>query len=200
MNLEELDTFLELFVLPEKQNEIKERILFEYTNMESGITTTKTKMANPNNLEADSEAVLIKLFDPEFQKTINFLEEVPYRTFEGQDRTYLQKRRGIKSVFTTAKGRKYEIKGLILNATHYTLRTPALIADALLGYGEALDCYAMKLQDEAIKTSSAENEKLALENEKMRLFIDTLKSVENPETRAELASKLFNAVSKPTTT
>jgi hypothetical protein len=181
-----------------KQNEIKERILFEYTNMESGITTTKTKMANPNNLEADSEAVLIKLLDPEFQKTINFLEEVPYRTFEGQDRTYLQKRRGIKSLFTTAKGRKYEIKGLILNGTNYTLRTPALIADALLGYGEALDCYAMKLMDNDIEKARIEREKQDLENQKLALMLDTIKNITDPVQRTEALAKLFNPPIKTT--
>ncbi len=75
---------------------------------------------------------------------------------------------------------------------HYTLRTPALIADAMLGYGEALDCYATKLQDEAVRTANAENEKMDLENKKMDLILQTLKDIADPVQRAEAIKNLFN--------
>lgn len=39
------------------------------------------------------------------------------------------------------------VKGVILSVQKQTLKTSSLIADALLGQGEALDCYNMKLQD-----------------------------------------------------
>jgi hypothetical protein len=96
------------------------------------------------------------------------------------------------------KNHTYNIKGIISNGTNYTLRTPALIADALLGYGEALDCYAMKLQDEIVVTKHLENEKQDLENQKLTLILDTIKLIENPEARAEAMAKLFNPLIKTT--
>ncbi len=177
MNLEELDTYLELFVLPAKQEEIRKRILFEYTQMENFRLNQKIG---------------------EEQKLVNFLEEVPYKTYEGQDRTYIQKHTGINSPYTTVKNRTYNIKGLILNATHYTLRTPALIADAMLGYGEALDCYAMKLMDNDIEKARIEREKQDLENQRMSLMLRTLSEINDPKERAEALAKLFNPPIKTT--
>ncbi len=132
------------------------------------------------------------------QKLVNFLEEVPYKTYEGQDRTYIQKRTGINSPYTTAKNRTYNIKGLILNATNYTLRTPALIADAMLGYGEALDCYAMRLMDNDIEKARIEREKQDLENQRMSLMLRTLSEINDPKERAEALAKLFNPPIKTT--
>jgi hypothetical protein len=92
----------------------------------------------------------------------------------------------------------YNIKGIILNGTNYTLRTPALIADALLGYGEALDCYAMKLMDNDIEKARIEREKQDLENQKLALMLDTIKNITDPIQRTEALAKLFNPPIKTT--
>ena len=42
---------------------------------------------------------------------------------------------------------KVTVKGVILNVGKQTLKTSSLVADSLLGQGEALDCYNQKLQD-----------------------------------------------------
>jgi hypothetical protein len=39
------------------------------------------------------------------------------------------------------------VPGIILEVNKNTLRTDSLIVDALLGQGEALDCYSMKVQE-----------------------------------------------------
>jgi hypothetical protein len=94
--------------------------------------------------------------------------------------------------------RTYNIKGIILNGTNYTLRTPALIADALLGYGEALDCYAIKLMDNDIEKARIEREKQDLENQKLALMLDSIKQLEKPDAMVEALAKLFNPPIKTT--
>lgn len=61
----------------------------------------------------------------------------------------------------------FSVEGVILNVDRFTLRTPAVIVDALLGQGEALDCYGQKLQDETVRKVRAENAKLEKELSKM---------------------------------
>jgi hypothetical protein len=51
-----------------------------------------------------------------------------------------------------------EINGIILDVTHRIVRTPALVVDALLGQGEALDCFNQQLQNEAVKAAQLANE------------------------------------------
>ncbi len=73
-----------------------------------------------------------------------------------------------------------------------------MIVDALLGYGEALDCYAMKLMDNDIEKARIEREKQDLENQKLALMLDTIKLIENPTERTEAMAKLFNPPIKTT--
>jgi hypothetical protein len=52
----------------------------------------------------------------------------------------------------TTGGLSIPIAGVILNVQKHILRTDSVVADALLGQGEALDCFNMRLQDaEAMK-------------------------------------------------
>ena len=97
------------------------------------------------------------------------------------------------------------VKGIILNVTHRTLRTPSLIVEALLGQGEALDCYNMQLQDVAVESAVLQNTKLKheigklgaetslinLERIKTNRALDMLDKVDDPIKRAELYKKVF---------
>jgi hypothetical protein len=69
--------------------------------------------------------------------------------------TYVRKRKGLVQSY-----KDKTVEGIILNVTHRVLRTPALIVDALLGQGEALDCYNQNLQEAAFEGALLTNKKL----------------------------------------
>jgi hypothetical protein len=52
------------------------------------------------------------------------------------------------------------VEGIVMNESKYTLRTPAVIIDALLGHGVALDNYALGLQQETLREKQLENRKV----------------------------------------
>ncbi len=93
--------------------------------------------------------------------------------------SYVRKR---KDLSQTYNGKT--VNGIILNVTHRVLRTPAVIVDSLLGQGEALDCYNMKLQNAA--TIQAD-----LENAKLQQAIDLINALPDAETKAKLYKKIF---------
>ena len=67
---------------------------------------------------------------------------------------YLRKKKGLTQTYDD----KTTVKGIILDVTHRVVRTPALVVDALLGQGEALDCFNQQLQNEAVKAAQLANE------------------------------------------
>ena len=119
------------------------------------------------------------------QQTLTF-----YRKNKTLSQTYLEK----------------TVKGIVLNVTHRTLRTPSLIVEALLGQGEGLDCYNMQLQDAAVENAVLQNTKLkheigkmgaetSLINQnriKMNRAINLIDDIKDPVQRAELYKKVFS--------
>jgi hypothetical protein len=77
------------------------------------------------------------------------------------------------------------VPGIILEVNKNTLRTDSLIVDALLGQGEALDCYSMKVQE-------ADADKSILENERTRIALEILQGITDPVAKAEAFAKMFN--------
>ena len=69
--------------------------------------------------------------------------------------TYVRKRRNLQQSYDDKV-----VDGIILNVTDRVLRTPAVIVDALLGQGEALDCYNQQLQQAAFDGALLANRKL----------------------------------------
>lgn len=97
----------------------------------------------------------------------------------GERIEYVRVRKDLEQIY---EGRK--VKGIILDATHRVLRTPSVVVDALLGQGEALDCYNQKLQEAA--TYNAQ-----LENTKLEQALKLIESIENPLDRAKLYQYVF---------
>lgn len=65
-----------------------------------------------------------------------------------------------------------------------TLRTSSVVVDALLGQGEALDCYNMKLQD-------ADALKSYLQNLELVQQINAVEAITDPKERADAYKKIF---------
>ena len=78
------------------------------------------------------------------------------------------------------------VKGIILSTVHRITRTSSLIADAVLGQGEALDCYNQKLQD-----SNAQNAYLG--NLELVQKISMIEEIGDPMQRAEEYKKVFGS-------
>lgn len=68
--------------------------------------------------------------------------------------SYVRKRRDLQQSY-----RDKTVRGIILSTQHRVLRTPALIVDAVLGQGEALDCYNQHLQAAAVDGAHLSNRK-----------------------------------------
>lgn len=92
---------------------------------------------------------------------------------------YFRKKQYLKQTY-----KDKTVNGIILDTTHRIIRTSALVVDALLGQGEALDCYNQKLQDSA--TLNAE-----LQNDKLKQALDAIENISDPEEKAKLYKKVF---------
>jgi hypothetical protein len=87
----------------------------------------------------------------------------------------------ITELQNTYKGKT--VNGIILSVKHRITRTSSLITDAVLGQGEALDCYNQKLQDAAAQ-------KVHLDNIEQVQRVDIIESIEDPIQQAENYKKI----------
>ena len=76
------------------------------------------------------------------------------------------------------------VSGIILNVAHRILRTPAVIVDAVLGGGDALDFYNQRLQEAAYTNAE-------LANQKTEQAIAIIDSITDPAEKAALYKKVF---------
>ncbi|HMQ04089.1 MAG TPA: hypothetical protein PKD26_09250 [Pyrinomonadaceae bacterium] len=81
-------------------------------------------------------------------------------------------------------GEQKEVDGVLLSTQLIVMRTDSVIVEALLGEADALDEFAMEVQQ------AAATEKTLL-NEREKLLQETLAAIGDPVTRAELAAKLW---------
>ena len=116
---------------------------------------------------------------------IRFLKEVTIdaKTY-GYDESYC---------VCESEGEDYEIisgrepihvNGVILNVQRNVLRTDSVVADALIGHGEALDCFNQRVQD-AIAVSEH------LKNLETVQKINLISSIEDPGLKVELCKSNF---------
>lgn len=120
---------------------------------------------------------------------------------------YVRKRKDLQQTF---HGKT--VNGIILSAVSRVTNTPGVIVDALLGQGEALDCYNMRLQDAAAINANLQNEKLAkemtlideqktklqveneallLQNQKLTQAIATIDGISDPVEKVKSYKKVF---------
>jgi hypothetical protein len=67
------------------------------------------------------------------------------------------------------------------------LRTPSVVADALLGQGEALDCFNAHVQE-------AKTQQMYLEAQKLDTALSILNGITDPVQKADAYAKMFNPV------
>jgi len=93
--------------------------------------------------------------------------------------SYVRKRADLSQEY-----RGKTVPGIIMDVTHRMIKTPAVVVDALLGQGEALDCYNNELQGAAVV-------KAKLENNELQQAIDVITGISDPAEKANLYKKVF---------
>lgn len=163
-----------------------------------------------NKVKNEIYTYLCNVFDYEGTAT-SFIEKIEESLgncidpdFPPINNYYVRKRKDLSQSY-----RNKSVNGIILDVTHRIMRTPSLVTDALLGQGEALDCYNQKLQDAAVISAALNNEAAEISNqyseqqltitneqwetEKDRLTkaITLIESITDPIERAKLYKKVF---------
>jgi hypothetical protein len=82
-----------------------------------------------------------------------------------------------------------KVDGVLMKAVTVTMRTDSVLVEALLGETDALDSYAMEVQQAAANSRT-------LENEKVSVALDSLRSIQDPKERAAAYAAMFNQQSK----
>jgi hypothetical protein len=191
--IEELDELLNKFIVDNKRSLVRDKIRNEYATIEG--------LSNP---------------------AVTFLETKTKKNFLGVDTPFMTKKKGLTDSFTKTNmdgdAVIYPVNGVVLKADINTLRTDSFIVDALLGQGEALDCFNSHVQEAKMQALYLDNEHKELENKRIRheaekmayqsnaesarltqefnrrkLELDTLATlVGNPALFAEAYAKMFN--------
>lgn len=97
------------------------------------------------------------------------------------DRSYLRVARNAAQTYTSGSGATFSVPGIILNAAGVVMPTDAVLVDALLGEGDALDTYSTALQEVTIA-----ERKLGLAERRARLQLQdaALKIITSGDTAA----------------
>lgn len=116
----------------------------------------------------------------------------------GEEIKYVRKKIGFSQ---SAEG--YTVPGIIMDVKKRTLRTDSVVADSLLGQGQALDCYNQHLQFQSVKSAELNNASIQLsndlilnqkdlENRQLSQAIGIIDKIENPLEQAKLYKKIFS--------
>lgn len=130
---------------------------------------------------------LCNIFDFEGTKR-SFMECVTQTNTDccgGDDPSYTQTyARKVLGLSQTYDGRT--VPGIILAVKERTLRTDSVVVDAVLGQGEALDCYNQHLQNIAVN-------KAQLENDILTQQLDVIENQADAATKADKYKKVFGS-------
>ena len=122
VDIEELDTLLDAVVQPQEKENVRAELLKYYC-----------KVKNYNG----------------FYKDFIETKEIDYGDCVGVPgiEKFWGKIAGNLDSYSLGDGLEINVPGVILNVQKHILRTDSVVADALLGQGEALDCFNMRTQD-----------------------------------------------------
>jgi hypothetical protein len=118
-----------------------------------------------------------------------------YKPF-ADEAAYLRVRKNeFEQVYEDETGNKFIVPGIITAVNKHTLRTDAVIVEAVLGQGNALDPYSAELQDEAVRAKKLGNDNLEGANERDELG-RTVVSTGTPA-QADAFAKVFYPPASP---
>jgi len=117
---------------------------------------------------------------------LQFIEEVTVNYGEClgiNEEEKFWRRKQVEDTYSSG-GLEIKIPGVILEVQKNILRTPSLVVDAILGQGEALDCFNTKAQD---AVAVGEN----LKNLELLQKLETLEGITDPDKKVEMYKKVF---------
>jgi hypothetical protein len=107
---------------------------------------------------------------------------------------YWRKRKTLEDSYSSG-GLNIKVPGVILSVASHILRTDSVIVDAVLGQGEALDCYNIRLQEQAAIEAELLNDRLKKETEneydRNAAALNILSQISDPALAAEAYKKMF---------
>ncbi len=107
---------------------------------------------------------------------------------------YWRKRKDLVDTYTSG-GLLISVPGIITSVQSYILKTDSVIVDALLGQGEALDCYNMRLQEEASRAAELRNtryeQETSQEADKVTAALAAIAAITDPVAQADAYKKMF---------
>jgi hypothetical protein len=159
VDLEDLNSLLEEVIVPSEIENVTKEILKSYC-----------KIMNYND------------------DFIDFIEKIEVKYGECVDlneiETFWRKRKVTDTYKAEGGGLEIKVQGVILEVQKNILRTPSLVVDALLGQGEALDCFNTKAQD---AVAIGEN----LKNLELLQKLELVEGVTDPIQKMEMYKKVF---------
>jgi hypothetical protein len=191
--IEELDELLDKVIVDSRKQQVREKIWNEYSFIEG--------VSNPS---------------------VSFLETKTKKNFNGVNVPFFTKKKDLTDSYQRPNMDGdllvYPVGGVVLRSDINTLRTDSFVVDALMGQGEALDCFNSHVQEAKMQTLYIENaqkqlehnrtqteiskigrenklmaERMAAENLRLQLAINTLQGLQNnPTAFAEAYGKMFN--------
>lgn len=185
VSINELDKLLNAVIKPYYVGMVREKILHDYLKVEN----------YKNELVNFLEKITYNNLSHEADKSQNNPPTAVYK-----DLVYYKKKAGLEDIYEASSGNSLNIKipGVILNVNRNTLRTPAVVVDALLGQGDALDCFNQLQQEAAAEKLQIENNKLQteiksieLEQRKLDLALEIISKLP-PEQQAEAYKTMLN--------
>jgi hypothetical protein len=107
---------------------------------------------------------------------------------------YWRKRKSLSDVYSSG-GLNITVPGIITSVKSHILRTDSVIVDALLGQGEALDCYNMRLQEESARGAALRNDRYEKETSqeagKIDAALKAIALITDPLAQADAYKKMF---------
>ena len=157
VDVEDLDELLEDIIIEDYRTSVKTSILKKYLSV--------------SNYEGD----MVRFLE---EKTVSYDNHFE----EGLTESYWTR---TQNKDTYGEGDSaIEVPGVILQVQTNILRTPSLVVDALLGQGQALDCFNIKAQD---AIAVGEN----LKNLELLQKLEIVEGITEAEQKAELYKKVF---------
>jgi hypothetical protein len=134
-----LQGFLDKFIIADKRAEVKKAILLHFCNV------------------SDYQDIKHSFLEKVIEEYDDCDSGTPDATY-----TYYRKKSGLTQTYTTGSF-EFTVPGIILSVTNHMLKTDSVLCDALLGQGEALDCYNNRLQEASADQAELKNERYELE-------------------------------------
>lgn len=157
VDLEDLNELLEEIIIPNELENVTREILKSYCKV----------MNYKDNMLQFIEEVTVN-----YGKCLGINEKEKFWRRKQIEDTY------------SAGGLEIKIPGVILEVQKNILRTPSLVVDAILGQGEALDCFNTKAQDAVAVGENVKNLELLQK-------LEILEGITDPDKKVEMYKKVF---------